>query len=234
VDFDRTQRPSAGPFVVRRPELAPVLSRAMSAVIDALELDEQTSPDLIRALEHAAATAMTEAYEPIADAASRLARSTGISRTTEAASVRKKAEEIAALVSETTTALRQRHDRLAERVAQDATTAARAAAASSVPGHKLAAKKQAVQKANAVRDAAAARADQWAAAAVLTAAAADQAEVWLAIETENAAVIVERDARHAAAAIQAAALDLVYEVAIEAACRRFVVPNQKPDDPHVR
>ena len=200
----------------------------MSAVIDALELGEHIPPDLISELEHAAATAMTEAYEPIADAASRLARSTGISRTTEAASVRKKAEEIATLVSETTTALRQRHDRLAERVAAEATTAARATAASSVPGYKLDAKKQAIHRANAVRDAAAVRADQLAAIAALTAAAADQAGVRLANEAERAAVIVERDALRAAAAVQAAALELVYEIAIDAACRQFAVHIPRP------
>ena len=232
VDDEGPLRGSVEPLLDRRPELAPVLSRAMSDVIDALEFGEQPPPDLVGELEHAAATAMAEAYEPIADAASRLARSTKASRTTEAASVRRRAEETAALVSATTTALRQRHDRLAQRVAKEAATAARAAAASSVPGHKSAARKQATQAANAVRDAAALRADQRAAAAALTAAAADQAAFRLATEAEHAARIVERDALHAAAAIKATALSIMYEIAIDAACQHFLVPISRPDDPH--
>lgn len=203
----------------------------MSAVMDALQLDEQTPPALIDELEHAASTAMTEAYA-IADAASRLAQSTKSSRATEAADVRKRAKETAALVSETTTALQQRHDLLAQRMAEEATTAARIAAGSSVPGYKLHAKKQAIQDANAVRDAAAARTAQRAAAAVLTAAAADQAAIRLAVEAEHAAVIVERDALQAAAAIQATALDVMYEIAIDAACQHFIGSTTGPEDPH--
>jgi hypothetical protein len=221
---DLTPRPRSEPILLRRLELAPVLSRAMSAVIDALELGEQTPPGLIPELEHVAATAMIEAYEPIAEAAFRLARSTETSRTAQAANVQRRAEETAALVSETTTALRQHHDRLAARVAEDARTAARAAAASSVPGHKLEAKKHAIHTANAVRFDAAVRADQRAAAAALTAAAAARAEIRLAVEADRAAVIVERDALQAASVIQATALDVMYEIAIDAACRHFVDP----------
>jgi hypothetical protein len=204
----------------------------MSAIIDVLEFGDQTPPDLIRELEHAAATAVTEAYEPVAHCADLLARSTELSRTREAGSVRRRAGDTAALVSETTAALRERHDRLVERVANEARSASRAAAASSVPGHKLAARKQAVQQANAVRDAASARADQRAAAAMLTAAAADQAAVRLALESEHAAGIVERDALQAAAAIRATALSIMYEVAIDAACRHFLVPTSRTDDLH--
>ncbi|HWI00282.1 MAG TPA: hypothetical protein VNT27_08115, partial [Propionibacteriaceae bacterium] len=233
MNADRPIRDSAEPpLLLRRPELAPVLSRAMSAVINALELGEQPPPDLIRDLEHAAATAMTEAYEPIAQAASRLARSTETSRTIEAANGRKRAEETAALVSATTAALRQRHVRLVERVAKEAGTAARCAAASSVRGHKIAARNQADQVANSVRDAAAARSDQRAAAAILTAAAADQAAARLAIQADHAAELVERDAVQAAAAVQATALTIMYEIAIDAACRHFLVPLPKPDDSH--
>jgi hypothetical protein len=203
----------------------------MTAIIDALEFGEQTPPELIRELEHAAATAMDEAYEPIAQAAALLARSTETSRTTEAASVRRRARDTAALVSKTMAALRERHDLLVERVAKEATSAARAAAASSVPGQKLAARSQAIQQANAVLDAAAARADQRAAAAILTATAADQAAARLAIESEGAADLVERDARQAAAAIQATALSIMYEIAIDAACRHFLVPTTRTDGP---
>ena len=229
VDDNPPLRNSVELLLLRRPELAPVLSRAMSDVIDALEFGDQPPPDLIRELENVAAAAMTEAYEPIADAASRLARSTENSRTTEASEVRRRAEEAAVLVSQTTTILRQRHDRLVQRVAKEATAAPRAAAASSVPGHQLDAGKQATAKANAVRDAE--RADQRAAAAVLTAAAADEAAARLAIAAEYAAAIVERDALQAAAAIQATALSIMYEIAIDAACRHFLVPITRSDDP---
>jgi hypothetical protein len=231
-DDDRPPRDSVVPLLRRRPELEPVLAHAMSAVIDALNFGDQTPPDLIREIEHAAASAMSEAYEPIADAASRLARFTEASRTTEAASVRKRAEKAADLVADTMVALRQRHDRLAERVAHEATTAARVLASSSVPGQKVAARHQAAQQANAVRNAAAARAEQRAAVAALTAAAAKQAEVRLAIEAEQAAAIVERDAFQAAAAVQATALSVMYEIAIDAACRHFLVPLRRTDDPH--
>ena len=129
----------------------------MTAVIEVLALGEQTPPDVIRELEDAAATAMAEAYEPIADTASRLARANEASRTTEAAYVRRRAEATAALVSDTAAALLQRQGRLTERGAEEATAAARAVAAASVPGYKFDAKKQAVQKAYAVRDAAAAQ-----------------------------------------------------------------------------
>jgi len=217
------------PLLLRRPELAPVLSRAMVAIIDALEFGEQTPPELIGELEYAAATAITEAYEPIAHSAALLARSTEASRTTEAASVRRRAQETATLVSETTAALRERHDRLVERVAKEAKSAARTAAASSVPGHKLAARNRAVQQANAVLVAAAARADQRAAAAILTATAADEAAARLAIESEQAAGLVEGDAFQAAATIQAAALSIMYEIAIDAACRHFLVPTTRTD-----
>jgi len=230
VDDEHPSRKSVEPLLLRRPELAPVLSRAMSAVIDAMEFGDQTPPDLIRELENTAATAMAEAYEPIADAAFRLARFTETTRTTEAAEVRRRAEEAAVLVSQTMTTLRQRHDRLVQRVAKEATAAARAAAASSVPGHKLAARKKATEKANAVRDAAAERADQWAAAAVLTAAAAEQAAARLATQAEYAAAVVERDALQAAAAIQSTALSIMYEIAIDAACRHFLVPISRSDD----
>jgi hypothetical protein len=204
----------------------------MSAVIDALGFGERTPPDLIREIETAAATAMTEAYEPIADAAARLARSTEANRATEEARVRRRAEETAALVLETATALRQRQNQLAEREAQEATTAARLLAASSVPGHKLDAKKQAVQEASSVRDAAAGRAAEWSATAVLTAAAAEQAAARLAAEAEHAAAIVERDTTQAAAAVQARALEVMYEIAIDAACRHFLVPTPRLEDPH--
>ena len=234
LDDDRPLRRSIEPLVLRRPELAPVLSRAMTDVIDVLEFGDQTPPDLIREIERAAAIAMTEAYEPIVDAASRLARSTAATRTTEAASVRKRAKEAAALVAQTTADLRQRHNQLVERVATEATTAARTAAASSVPGHKLAARKQATEKANAVRGAAAARAEQRAAAAAVTAAAADHAAAQLDTEAEQAAILVEHDALQAAAAIQATALSIMYEIAIDAACRHFLVPRPTPDDPRVR
>lgn len=227
-----TLRDVADPPLVSHPELAPVLSQAMSAVIAALEFGEQTPPDLIRGLEAAAATAMAEAYEPIAEAASRLARSTETIRTTKAVGVRKRADETAALVFDTMNALQQRHDRLAQRVEAEAATAARTLARSSVPGHKLAAKHQAVRKATAVRDAASARADHRAAVAALTAAAADQAAVQLASEAEQAAVIVDRDALQAAAVIRATALSVMYEVAIDAACRHFLVPLAGSDDGH--
>lgn len=148
--------------------------------------------------------------------------------------MRRRVEETAALVAETTTALRQRHDRLVERLANDATAAARAAAASSVPGYKLAARNQAIQQANAVRNAAAARADQRTAAAALTAAAADQARTRLALEAEQAAGLVERDAFQAAALIQATALSVMYEIAIDAACQHFLVPLSSPDDRHAQ
>jgi len=209
------------PFVLDRPELASVLVLAMSAVVDVLELGDQIPPDLFRELEQAAAIAMTEAYEPVASAASRLAQATEASRRTEAASVRRRAEKTTALVSETATSLRRRHEQLTERVAEDATTAARILAASSVPGFKLDAKRQAVQKAYAVRDAAAARADQREANAAVTAAAADQAAAQLASQAEHAAVIVQEDTVQAAAAVQAAVLDMMYEIAIDAACRHF-------------
>jgi len=216
--------------VLRHPELAPVLSRAMSAVIDALELGEETPPDVIAALEDAAATAMTEAYEPIAVAASRLSGSTETSRETEAASVRRKAAQTAALVVETATALQQRHDRLAEQATKETATAARLAAAASVPGFKAEAKKRAVQKAAAVQEAAAARDDRRAAAAALTAAAADGAAVRLALEAKNAAADVKRDAAHAAATVQAITFDVMYEIAIDAACRRYAA-SSGPEPP---
>jgi len=56
--------------VLQRPELVRVLALAVSMILDVWELDEQTSPELIRELEHAAAVSMAEAYEPIAEAAS--------------------------------------------------------------------------------------------------------------------------------------------------------------------
>ena len=209
------------PLLFRRPELEPVLALAMAATIDLLELDERTPPDLIRELEHSAPVAMTEAYEPIAEAASRLAQSVKASRTTEASSVRRRAEITASLVSETATALRERHGQLAERAAADATAAARILASSSVPGFKLDAKKQAVQKAYDIRDAAAARTEQREANAVVTALAADQAAARLAIAAEDAAVDVEGVTLQAAAAVQTTVLDMMYEIAIDAACRRF-------------
>jgi hypothetical protein len=229
---DRPPRQSVELVLLRRPELAPVLAQAMSDVINALELGKQALPDLIREIEQAAATAMAEAYEPVADAASRLARSTETSRTTEAASVRNRARETAALVAQTMTALRRRHDQLVERVAKEATTTARTVAASSVPGNKLAARKHAHQQASTVRDAATARADQRAAAAVLTALAAGQAAAQLATEAEQAAILVEHDALQAAAAVQATALTIMYEIAIDAACRHFLVPSTRSDMRH--
>jgi len=220
-DDDRPRQNSLEPFVLQRPELVPVLALAVSTILDVLELDEQTPPELIRELEHAAAVSMAEAYEPIAEAASRLAESTEASRTTHAASVRGRAETTAALVSETATALLHRHDRQTERAAADATTAARVLALASVPGHKLEAKKRAVEKAHAARDAAAARTDQRAVDAAVTALAADQAAIRLAIDAEHAAGIVEGSTLQAAAAAQATVLAMMYEIAIDAACRHF-------------
>lgn len=216
---DAVLEPPVEPLVLRRPEVAAVLSRAVSAVADELGLGAQAPPRLIRELEHAAAIAMADAYEPIADTASRLRISAVNSRTTEAASVRKRAEQLAAVVSETASALQQRNDELAESMAAAAMKAARVAAASSVPGHKLEARRRAVQDAKVIRAAATARADQRAAAATLVASAARQAAVRLASETERAAVIVERDAFQAAGVIQSAALDMAYDVAVDAACR---------------
>lgn len=204
----------------------------MSAVIDALELGEDTHLDVIEELERAAATAMTEAYEPIAAAASRLAGSTRASGATETASVRRKADDTAELVRETAAVLQQRHDQLAERVAAEATAAAEAAAASSVPGLKFEAKKRAIEEAAAVQEAAAARADQRAAAAALTAAAAERAALRLAIDAEQAAANVQRDAVQAAATVRATALDVMYEIAIDAACRHFAAASEpRPNDP---
>ena len=61
----------------------------MSEVTDALALDEAAPSDLIDKIECAAATAMIEAYESIAQAAVLLARSTETCRTTEAAGARR-------------------------------------------------------------------------------------------------------------------------------------------------
>ena len=231
--FDcRTPARSVTVLDLRHPELAPVLRRAMSAVIHGLELDDQTPADLINELTNAAASAMTEAYQPFAEAQSRLARFTEASRDAEATSVRKRAREAAALVSETASALRHRHDLLAERLAEDTAGAARAAAGSSVPGYKSDARKQARRVADAARNAATARADRRAAAAALTAAAARQAEVELASEADRAARVVQHDALQAAATSQATAMSIMYEVAINAACRRFVIASRDPrDDP---
>jgi hypothetical protein len=231
VDDDRTPRYPVEP-VELRPELVPVLARALSTVVDALGFGEQTPPGLIGELEHAAAVAMSKAYEPMAETSSRLAWFTESSRLEEAASARRRAAETLNLVSQTAIALQRRHDRLAEHVAEEATVAARSAAASSVPGHKLAARKQAFQKGTAVRVAAAMLVDQRAAAAALTAAAARQAALQLATETERAAATVERDALQAAANIQAIALTIMYEIAIDAACRHFLSPTPRTDDPH--
>jgi hypothetical protein len=187
----------------------------------ALNLGEHAPEDLIRELEHVAATALSEAYEPFAEAAFRLARSTEASRTTEEASVQRRAQRTAALVSDTTDALQERHERFAGRLAEEARTAARAAAASSVPGFKVDARRKANREADAVRRAAAARAEQRATAAALTAQAAEQAEARLAIESERAAVIVQRDALQAAATVRASALANVYEIAIDVVYRHL-------------
>jgi hypothetical protein len=88
--------------------------------------------------------------------------------------------------------------------------------------------------ARAVHGAAAARPDQRAALAVLTAEAADQAAVQLATETEHAADIVARDALQAAAAVQAAALNIMYEIAIDAACQHLLVPISRADHPRAQ
>lgn len=221
------QRPRR-PRTLAYPELVPVLSCAMSAVMDALQLGADPPQDVIGELEHAAATAMTDAYAPIAAAASRLAAATAARRATEAATVRKRAEETAALVAETAATLQQRHDRLAVRMAAEAAAVARLAAAASVPGLKFDARKRARQEADAVREAAAARADRRAASATQTAAAAEQAAAKLALEAEHAAATVARDAEKAAAAVLATALEAMYEIAVHAACRRYLAIPTPP------
>ena len=55
----------------------------------------------------------------------------------------------------------------------------------------------------------------------MTALAADQAAARLAIAAEDAAVDVEGVTLQAAAAVQTTVLDMMYEIAIDAACRRF-------------
>jgi hypothetical protein len=229
---DRVRSASGAPPVLRHPELLPVLSRAMSVVVDALELGRETPADVLGQLEEAAAGAMSEAYEPIVVAADRLARATAATRATEAASLQLRAEQMAALVAETASTLKMRQGRLADRLAEEAMAAARAAAASSVPGSKYDARRRAIHEADAVRVAAAARADQRADTAVVTAAAADQAEARLALDAERAAIAVERDATRAAAAVRATALDVLYEIAIDAACRRFDVLSNSHQSPH--
>ena len=195
-----------------RPELAPVLSLAMTAVIDLLELGERTPPDLIRELEDAAAIAMAEAYEPIADAASRLARANEASRTTEAADVRRKAETTAALVSDTAAALQQRQGRLTERVAEDATAAARALAPSSVPGSSSTPRSKPFRRPTpSGRSSRANRPTRGRCGRDRRGRRPSGAQ--LASEAEHAAVIVEGDTLQAVAARPP--LDLMYEIAID-------------------
>ena len=43
----------------------------------------------------------------------------------------------------------------------------------------------------------------------------------MASEAEHAAVIVEGDTLQAAVAVRATVLDLMYEIAVDAACRQF-------------
>ena len=230
---DPNARPvPVSPSALRHPELVPVLARAMTAVVDALELGRETPADVLGQLEEAAATAMSEAYEPIVVAADRLARATAATRATEAASLHQRADQMASLVAETASTLHRRQGRLADRVAEDATAAARAAAASSVPGSKFDARRRAIQEADAVRLAAASRAVHQEAAAALAAESAEQAAVRLTVEAAEAADSVERDAAHAAASVQATALEVMYEIAIDAACRRFDAVSSRLPSPH--
>lgn len=199
------------------PELTPVLSLAVDAVVYTFDLDEEVDPDLVAHLERVATAATLDAYAPIVATAAKVGRAAERARAARVAAVAQAAEVMAVRVAEVAAALQAHGDASATRSASSASKAAKLVAGSVVPGNETAAASAAAQIRQAVHDAAATKAAERARAAATVARAAMLAAAEVAASAEVEAVPIELEVFNAAAAIQTIALDTCYQVALNAA-----------------
>jgi hypothetical protein len=200
------------------PELAPVLSLAVDAVVFTFDIDEETDADVVAHLARTTAEAVVPLYAPIAAFAAQIRTQADDSHASRAAAVARAAEAMAASVAAVAEALRTRGEASAVRAAGAATEAAEQVAASAAAADDPAkAAATAAQVARAVHNAAATAAAERARAASLVAQAATTAAAEVAAAADQVDIAAELEVFSAAMAVRAIALDSCYQLGINVA-----------------
>jgi hypothetical protein len=210
-----TQSAEPSPAASKYPELIPVITSVVDAMIYSFDLDVEGDAELIDQLANIAIAKSHTVYGPMAAVADRASHYTQHLRDLQAATVIRVAETLAAQVADEAAALRTRSEAHAAAVASEAADRAAAVATTVGPDDRSAAAAAAAE-ADDVRSAAAHAAAEraYAAAKVVQQAAESAAEA--VEEAELLALTVELEAAVAKKRTQGVAIETSYQAALDA------------------
>ncbi len=224
---------TAGPVPVLSdyPELVPVLSLALDAVVSSF-YPQRIGPDIRAYLERVTAAATVAIYAPMAEIARRSRTGAQVTRAARTAAVAREAGQIASCVAKVAAELQIREDASADTVARDVASAAELVVLT--PGSGPDTRRVATTAAGvavAAREAATAALLERARAAATVAQAASVAAAEVAASADAAAVEVELEVFRAASVLQGIALETCYQVAINfaASAGEAVLADGLPD-----
>jgi len=205
------------PLLRPYPELAPVISLAVDAVIHLFDLHDAVDGVVIERLNEAATIRTVDLYTSMATIATRSAEGARRSWDIRGAEVARAAEDMATRVAEIAANLQAREEVQAAAVAHDAAAAADRVATAGVDQSMPRAEETAAQIAAAVRTAAATAVRERArtAATLASRAASAAREMTRTVELEN--IALELETSTTAAALRAIMLETCYQAALDAA-----------------